>query len=678
MPNGPVKVLLVDDDEDDYIITRDLILQNAGRYRLDWINNFQAGLEAIKRREHDIYLVDYRLGERTGLELLSESQPFTARAPMILLTGQGDQEVDMQAMKAGAADYLVKGQLNADILDRAIRYAIKGKYAEENLRRDRDLISRIMETSPVGIVVADQAGKITFANHRAEEVLGLSRDAIARGVCSVLTWRMTDPEGHPLPSAHVLPLKAVLESGQPVQDIHHAIDRADGLRTLLSTNATPLFDAAGKIDGMVITVEDITERLMLEAQLRQSQKMESVGQLAAGVAHDINNILTVIQGHAGLLLNAVPPGDDSTRSIKQISAASERAASFIRQLLTFSRKQIFRSKIIDLNAVLQNLKGMLPRLIGEDITLETHCEPNLPCIQADTGMVEQIVMNLAVNARDAMPKGGRLAIATSAAEIEDAYLRQHPEAQVGWFVCLTVSDTGCGMEPKVLQRIFEPFFTTKEVGKGTGLGLATVYGVVKQHHGWIEVQSEVGAGTTFKVFLPVAGKAGDGPADHPLVKPSEAIRGGNETILLVEDEVGLLELLREILQQYQYRILVATSGVEALRVWDQYEGRVDLVLTDMIMPGGMTGGDLAAELKKRKPELKVIYASGYSSALTGKEFTQGENIFLAKPYQTSQVARLIRDTLDGVPQDRLRAVSARINGDTEMMLRARTTQPVGT
>jgi len=645
MSDVPVKVLLVDDDEDDYIITRDLILRIAGRYRLDWVNNFHAALEAVQRREHDIYLLDYRLGERTGLELLLESQQFT-RAPMILLTGQGDHEVDMQAMKAGAADYLVKGQLNADILDRAIRYAIKGKHAEENLRRDRDLISRIMETSPVGIVVANQSGIITFANHRAEEVLGLAKDAIAGGACSVLDWRMTDPEGHPLPAGQTSPLKKVLESGQPVQDVHHAIDRSDNNRTLLSTNATPLFDATSKIDGMVITVEDITERLMLEAQLRQSQKMESVGQLAAGVAHDINNILTVIQGHAGLLLNAIPPGTDATRSLKQIGAAEERAASFIRQLLTFSRKQIFRSKILDLNAVLQNLKSMLPRLIGEDITLEIHCQPDLPCIQADAGMVEQIVMNLAVNSRDAMPKGGKFIITTSAVEIDSAYLKQHPEGRVGWFACLTVTDTGCGMEPKVLQRIFEPFFTTKEVGKGTGLGLATVYGVVKQHHGWLEVQSEVGVGTTFRVLLPVAGKAGDAPA-APSVK-SETVRGGKETLLLVEDEIGLLELVREILQQYEYRVLIACSGVEALRVWDECNGQVDLVLTDMIMPGGMTGSDLATELKKRKPTLKVIYASGYSSALTGKEFTQGENIFLAKPYQPNQVAQLIRNTLDGV------------------------------
>ena len=562
MSDAPVKVLLVDDDEDDYVITRDLISQiRERRYHLDWINNYDAALPAIRRQEHDICLLDYRLGERTGLELLRESQSLNVRAPMILLTGQGDHEIDMEAMKAGAADYLIKGQLNANTLERAIRYAIEGKRAEERLRRDRDLISRIMETSPVGIVVANQAGKITFANHQAEEVLCLAKDAIPQGTYSVLDWRMTDADGNPLPG-QALPLKNVLESGKPAQDIHHAIDRSDSHRKLLSTNATPLFDAAGKIDGMVITVEDITERLMLEAQLRQSQKMESVGQLAAGVAHDINNILTVIQGHAGLLLNAVPPGADSARSIKQISAASERAASFIRQLLTFSRKQIFRSKIIDLNAVLQNLKGMLPRLIGEDITLETHCQPDLPCIQADTGMVEQIVMNLAANARDAMPKGGKLQITTSVAEIDAAYVRQHPEARVGWFVCFTVSDTGCGMDHQVLRRVFEPFFTTKEVGKGTGLGLATVYGVVKQHHGWIEVQSEIGVGTTFKVLLPVAGKAGDASVD-PAVK-HETVPGGKETILLVEDEIGLLELVRDILQHYHYRVLIASSGAECV------------------------------------------------------------------------------------------------------------------
>jgi hypothetical protein len=631
MNNGAVRVLLVDDDEDDFVITRDLISQIGNdRYQLDWVDNYETALVAIQRREHDICLLDYRLGVRTGLELLGESQSFSARTPMILLTGQGDREIDLKAMKAGAADYLIKGQLTGDKLERAIRYAIEGKRAEERLRRERDLISRIMTTSPVGIVVADQAGKITFANQRAKEILGLTKDAIDSRTCSVLDWGVTDAEGHPL-TGQLLPLKQVLESGQPVQEICHALDFPNHRRVLLSTNATSLFDVAGKIDGMVVTVEDITERLALEAQLRQSQKMESIGQLAAGVAHDINNILTIIQGHTGLLLNATPPDADAMKSLKQIAAASERAAGFIRHLLTFSRKQIFQTKILDLNA------------------LETRYRPNLPHVAADAMMIEQIVMNLAVNAHDAMPKGGTLLIETSAVEIPAALTRQNSEARAGEFVCLTVRDTGCGIERKILARIFEPFFTTKEVGKGTGLGLATVYGIVKQHQGWVEVESEVGVGTAFKIFLPSTGeKAGDAPAIFP--PESETVNGGKETILVVEDESGLLELVRSVLERYEYHVLIAASGSEALRVWDEQQGRIDLLLTDMIMPGGMTGGELAAELKNRKPELNVIFTSGYSVELIGKDMAQSDTNFLPKPYQPHQVARLIREIIDAGAQ----------------------------
>ena len=660
MPGTPVRVLLVDDDEDDYIITRDLIARIGDRrYRLDWINNYDDAFAAVRRGEYEICLLDYRLGERTGLELLRESQAFNSGPPMILLTGQGDHEIDIEAMKAGAADYLIKGQLNPDMLDRAMRYAIEGKRTQEHLRRERDLISRIMETSPVGIVVTDQSGKITFANHCAEKVLGLTKSVIDLRNTSVLDWRLTDPEGNLL-AGQSSPLKQVLESGQPVQDICHAIDFPNHHRALLSTNATPLFDAAGKIDGMIITVEDITQRLALESQLRQSQKMESVGQLAAGVAHDINNILTIIQGHAGLLINTTPPNGDTARSLKQISDASDRAASFIRHLLMFSRKQVFQTKILDLNAVLHNLEYMLPRMLGEHITLETCYRPSLPPIAADTSMIEQIVMNLMVNARDAMPRGGRLLLETSVVEINETHVRQNPDACAGGFICLTVTDSGCGMERKVLQRIFEPFFTTKEVGKGTGIGLATVYGIVKQHHGWVEVESEVGTGTTFKVFLPIAP---DETVATPAAAPKfETINGGEETILVVEDEASLLELVRKVLERYHYHILIASSGVEALRVWDEHEGRIDLLLTDMIMPGGVTGGDLAANLKKRQPGLKVIFTSGYSSELVGKDFGHGDTLFLSKPYQPEQVARMIRDTLDAAPKNRRQTAPVQTKG----------------
>ena len=546
--------------------------------------------------------------------------------------------------RPGPPTIWLKPRFDCDKLERAIRYAIEGQHAKERLRRDRDLISRIMETSPVGIVVADQMGTITFANHRAEEVLGLTSKAVENKTASVLDWCATDADGNPV-SIQPPPLKQLLETGQPVQNVCHALDFPNHRRRLLSTNAMPLYDPAGKIDGLVVAVEDITERLALEAQLRQSLKMESVGQMAAGVAHDINNILTIIQGHAGMLINTTPPNSDAMKSLKQIAAASERAADFIRRLLMFSRKKIVQTKVLDLNATLANLENMLPRILGEQIVLETRYQPNLQHIAADTGMVEQIVINLGVNARDAMPKGGRLLIETAAVEIPIALAKQNPEARAGKFACLTVRDTGCGIERKFLSRIFEPFFTTKEVGKGTGLGLATVYGIVKQHQGWIEVESEVGVGTAFKIFLPVTGeKAGDAFVIFP--PQTEIINGSGETILVVEDDLSLLELVRDVLNRYRYHVLVATTSIEALRVWDEYAGRIDLLLTDMIIPGGMTGGELAAELKNRKPGLKVIFTSGYSAEFTGKDIGQDGDNFLPKPYEPLQVARMVRTIID--------------------------------
>jgi PAS domain S-box-containing protein len=646
MHDTPVRVLLVDDDEDDYIIARDLITQiKDRRYEVDWANNFDDALAAVQQRKHDICLLDYRLGAMTGLDLLRQCRQLGCRLPMILLTGQGDHEVDVEAMKAGAADYLIKGQLNADTLERAMRYAIEGGRAEENLRRERDLIGRITETSPVGIVMACGAGRITFANHKAEEVLGLTKEAIAQRAVDILAWMPADADGNPLPGRSS-PLKPVLETGQPVHDVHLSIPHKGG-RIMLSTNAAPLLDASGRVDGMVVTVEDITERLNLEAQLRQSQKMECVGQLAAGVAHDINNVLTVIQGHAGILLNNTPAGAPVEKSLKQISAAAERAAKFIRQLLMFSRKQVFQTKVLELAAVLKNVENMLSRLLGEDIALETHYAPGLH-IEADTGMLEQVIMNLSVNARDAMPRGGKLTVATSAVTVDAEYVRHNSESREGRFVCLTVSDTGCGMDSRILQKIFEPFFSTKEAGKGTGLGLATVYGIVKQHHGWVEVESQVNVGTTFSVFFPSADKGGEVVTEF--VNKPEPIRGGRESILIVEDEPGLREIVQEVMKEYEYQVAVASSGAEALKIWDQHSGNFDLLLTDMIMPGGMTGLELAEGLKKRKPDIRVIFTSGYSDELSGKNLRRDDMNFLAKPYLPSQLARLVRKCLDAPPK----------------------------
>ena len=393
-------------------------------------------------------------------------------------------------------------------------------------------------------------------------------------------------------------------------------------------------------------VEDITQRLSLEAQLRQSQKMESVGQLAAGVAHDFNNMLTIIQGHAGMLMAKSSMPAELQDSAQAVYFAAERAASLTRQLLMFSRKNVMQPMPLDLREVVAHLSKMLQRLLGEDIALQVSAPPYISLVQGDTGMVEQILMNLAVNARDAMARGGTLSISTSTGQIDEAYAQAQPEARPGLFVCLQVTDTGCGMDQATMRRIFEPFFTTKEVGKGTGLGLATVYGIVKQHGGWIEVASEVGKGTSFNVFFPAMGA----PVIGMQAEPAEAItevRGGKETILVVEDEPVLRDLAQVILQECGYEVLEAGTGSEALRVWETHRGHVDLLLTDMVMPDGMSGMELAQRLRDTHPDLKIIFASGYSMEELDTGFVrQGHALFLQKPYTHVSLPKAVRECLD--------------------------------
>jgi signal transduction histidine kinase/HAMP domain-containing protein len=392
-------------------------------------------------------------------------------------------------------------------------------------------------------------------------------------------------------------------------------------------------------------VEDITDRLSLEAQLRQSQKMESVGQLAAGVAHDFNNMLTVIQGHSGMLLAKAVQSPELMESTQAIYFAAERAANLTRQLLMFSRKNVMQPRQLDLREVVSQLSKMLERLLGETITMEFQPPPHLSCIQGDVGMIEQVIMNLAVNARDAMPKGGTLTIATTEVIVNESYVHSHPEARPGSFVCLRVSDTGIGMDTYTMARIFEPFFTTKGVGKGTGLGLATVYGIVKQHEGWVEVVSEPGKGAAFSVFFPSIGTVLEPSAAGSAPVPE--VRGGKETILVVEDEPVLRDMAHVILQDCGYNIIEASSGRDALLVWERHKDVVDLLLTDMVMPEGVSGMDLASRLVKAKPGLKVIFASGYSMDDLDPAFLNEHHvIFLQKPYTHLSLAKAVRDCLD--------------------------------
>jgi CheY-like chemotaxis protein len=330
--------------------------------------------------------------------------------------------------------------------------------------------------------------------------------------------------------------------------------------------------------------------------------------------------------------------------LAKIALAADRAGKLVKQLLTLSRKQVLQPELLDMNEVVSNVLKMLHRVLGEDIVLLARQTPGLPGAQSDSVMIEQILMNLAVNARDAMARGGRLVIGTGVMELTPAEAQQHPQVQPGEFVFLSVADTGCGIEPAIVNRIFDPFFTTKEPGKGTGLGLTTVYSIVQQHKGWLEVQSELGRGTTFKMFFPAAAKSlstTTAPA-----APVEAARG-TETILVVEDEAVVRELAVEILQVHGYKVLTAESGVKALEVWAKHEREINLLLTDMVMPGGINGAELADRLLEKNPELSVIYSSGYSPGIAGKDLTVMTAFnFLPKPYRPARLASLVRECLD--------------------------------
>jgi CheY-like chemotaxis protein len=375
--------------------------------------------------------------------------------------------------------------------------------------------------------------------------------------------------------------------------------------------------------------------------------MQAVGQLAAGVAHDFNNLLTVIRGTTSLIELNPTLSEEDRLSIRELHEACTRAATLISQLLAFSRKQVIQPKILDLNELVTHDTKMLTRLLGEAINLEHQLAPGGVPVRADRGMMDQVILNLAVNARDAMPTGGRLLVSTAVVDVSSISQRPHPDARPGRFSCLTVTDTGCGMDAETQARIFEPFFTTKEVGKGTGLGLATVYGIVKQHDGWIEVTSAPNQGAAFTIFLPHHLATEVAAPERPEADP--ALRG-SETILLVEDEAPVRELARRFLARLGYRVIEAPAGQPALEIWAARKGEIDLLLTDMVMPGGISGIELAQRILAERPHLPVIYTSGYSPDLfTANSTIQEGRNFLAKPYSPDSLARFLRTALPGKP-----------------------------
>jgi two-component system cell cycle sensor histidine kinase/response regulator CckA len=513
-----------------------------------------------------------------------------------------------------------------------IALAIERRRSEDALRKNEEMFRLLFSYNPLPTWVMDRESlKFLEVNEAAVRQYGYSLNEFKR--MTVLDFRPEEERAKYLDQLKLIPHEGLYHGNWKHR-------KKDGKIIQVETISHELEYAGRRV--RLVVAQDVSERHLLEQQLRQSQKMEAVGRLAGGVAHDFNNLLMVIKGHTELLLNVLPSEEKYSRKVEQIDRAADRASALTRQLLAFSRLQVLQPQVINLNGVVEEMGKLLPRLIGEDIELVIRGSEDLGAIRADASQMEQVIMNLAVNARDAMPSGGRLLIETSNAELDSTYNAVHPIVRQGRYILLAVSDTGTGMTAETQARIFEPFFTTKPQGKGTGLGLSTVYGVVKQSGGFIWVYSEVGRGTSFKVYLPRV----DQPVERvgTVRAVSEAPRG-TETIVLAEDEQDVREVAREFLESGGYTVIEARDGTEALRRVEKYDGAIDLLVTDMVMPG-MTGQELTAKLLQSRPEIRVLYMSGYSERAAADSARGDSSIrLLAKPFSRWALLRAVHEIL---------------------------------
>src|SRR5213593_17011 len=551
----PLRILHIEDNPDDRaLIQRELRRKYADLQVTPILSATDFARVLEEAEAYDLVLTDYHLGWTDGMAILRAVKDRCPDCPVIMVTGTGSEEIAVEAMKAGLDDYVLKAAHNFGRLSVAVKAVLERAQERRALRESEDRFHAFMDNSPAVAFMKDEDGRFVYVNQLFERFFKLTR----------LQWlRKTDFDLWPEETARQLRDndRAILAEDRPAE-IFETLPGPDGILRTWLVFKFPVKDHAGRrfLGGMAV---DITERRHLEQQLRQALKMEAIGKLAGGVAHDFNNLVTIITGYSDMVLSRIGPEDPMRRDIEQIKKAGDRAHSLTRQLLAFSRRQMLQPKVLDLNAVVSNLEPMLHRLIGENIELVIELKPGLGQVKADPGQIEQVIMNLAINASDAMPQGGKLLLETDNAELDETYARRHLPMQPGSYVRLAVTDTGCGMDAATQSRIFEPFFTTKEQGKGTGLGLSTVYGIVKQSGGYIWVYSEPGQGTTFKIYLPRVEETGEVAAWAPVEAPP---RGAGETILVVEDEELVRGFACRFLRSEGYHTRESADGQFALEL----------------------------------------------------------------------------------------------------------------
>jgi two-component system, cell cycle sensor histidine kinase and response regulator CckA len=641
--SAPIRVLIAEDSEDDAVLLVRELRRGGFEPAVERVDTADALRAALDRADWDIIFADYTMPHFKGTDALALVRKRGLDVPFIFVSGSMGEDTAVTAMRAGAQDYVVKGNLKRLLpaVERELRDAgerRERKRTEETLRATRERLRQVTASSTAVLyatAVTLEARRPTWVSENVTTIMGYE-PAEALGP----TW-WTD---HLHPEDRVEVLRAI--PSILVKD-HLALEyrfcHKDGGYRWIHDEARLSRDAANQPLEVFGSWVDVTERKTLESQLLQAQKMEALGQLAGGVAHDFNNVLTAIGGYAELLREDLAADDARRADVDEILRATERAAALTHQLLAFSRRQVLAPRVLDLNAVVEDLDKMLRRLIGEDVELRIALAPKVGTVRADPGQLEQVILNLVVNARDAMPRGGKLTIETTNAELDESYAVEHPGVTAGPHVMLAVSDTGVGMDAATQAKIFEPFFTTKERGKGTGLGLATVYGIVKQSGGHIWLYSEPGRGTTFKIYLPQVDLAPEQLAQAPAARETPR---GTETVLLVEDDEAVRNLARKRLEALGYTVLAASGGGDAIDLAASV-GPIHLLVTDVVLPG-MSGRELATRLVAARPGLRVLYTSGYTDEAVVHHGVLDPGIaFLQKPFMPAALARKVRDALEG-------------------------------
>ncbi len=668
MTRDEIHVLLVEDNPGDARLVQGMLEHDESSvFSVKHVSTLGDAMRSLAPGSGNlVILLDLGLPDATGLQTLRRIMALAQDASVVVITGLQDEELGIAAIREGAHDYLIKGQVDGHQLRRVLRHAVERHKMQSDLRAEMARNARVQqalehsearyrllsETAPMGILISDELGRVVDSNPQALRLFGYEREELIGQTVEALipdrlrhshqeqrSGYMKDPHARPIGSGREL-----------------LACRKDGTEFPVEISLGPLVTENGTL--VSATIVDITARKKLEEQLRIAQRMEAIGNLAGGVAHDFNNLLAVILGCSDVLLDALPPEHPAVKKVEMIRKAGASAADLTRQLLAFSRQEMIRPRVLALEEVVEKVRAMLHRLIGENIELKVSVQPSLGHVKADPGQLEQVLLNLAVNARDAMPQGGRLTIEARNIELDESYKDEHRQVVPGQYVMLAIEDTGCGMDRATQSRIFDPFFTTKELGKGTGLGLATVYGIVKQSGGYVWVYSELSKGTVFKVYLPRVEQSAQ-PLEQK--EPEVTVLRGCETILLAEDSASLREMAREYLESVGYTVLEAASGAEALHKSLEFDGAIHLLLTDVVMPE-MTGPELAKRMTALYPGIKIIFTSGYTDdAIARQGVLDSAVAFVQKPYRPKALARKIREVF-GQPDQR---------GESPVLVRSR-------